>query len=87
MNREQTLLHAFHLGRSAVTRHDELLVVLLEVVEYMEECALCLFFAYQFLDVVNDKRVDTLVKLDKLVDLAAQSSRRELVLKQTCRNI
>ncbi len=53
----------------------------------MEKCALCLFFAYQFLDVVNDKRVDTLVKLDKLVDLAAQSSRRELVLKQTCRNI
>ena len=53
----------------------------------MEEGALGFLLAYEFLDVVDDERVDALVELDELVDFAAQCGRRELVLKQTRCNI
>ena len=38
-----------------------------EMSKYVEEGILCLFYTYEFLDVINDKYIDTLVEIDEVV--------------------
>ena len=46
-----------------------LLAVLVQVIENMEECLLCLGGTRQFLDIINDQYINALVELDEIVEL------------------
>ena len=48
----------------------------------MEECVLGLVLVNQILDVIDDKCVDALVKVDELIDLTVAGRYRELALEQ-----
>ncbi len=41
------------------------------MIEYVEECALGLFFPDKFLDVVDYECVNALIELDELIDLSS----------------
>ena len=71
---KQACFETFHFARCAVARHDNLPVVLVEVVEDVEEGILCTRHILQILNIIDYKSVDALVEMEEIVDILCSGS-------------
>ena len=79
--RDETWNHTIQFRRTTVARHDELFLVLMQMVENVEECVLSCSLASKFLNVVKNENINALIEADKLINLVLLNGTGVLHLK------
>ena len=77
---EQTGFKTFHLSRSAVARHDDLLVVEMQMIEDLSTGD-----AFEILNIVDYECVDALVEVEEAVYVLCRCGSKLLLEKAGCR--
>src|SRR6185436_7135098 len=65
--RKKSLFHSLEINRCFVGSQDQLFTGLVKMVEDVEEYILCFFFACKKLDIIENKHINHLVKMNEVI--------------------